>query len=300
MADRPPFLIAIMGPTGAGKTHVAEKLADSIGAELLNADAFQIYRGFDIGTSKPKDAGRYHLINIRGPKESFGAGEFCSLSMQILESAFERGRDVVVVGGTGFYVRALFEEYENMKSEPDPALRQMLMKQEREKGVEFMAAELIRLQPDAAEMVDAKNPVRVRRALERALTLAGTIEVKLPAFKKAKFVLNWNTEQLDARLSRRVDEMFDEGWSAEVAGLLEAGVTKDVPAMRAIGYHNIIELLEGKVAESEARAQITLNTRQYAKRQRTWLRSEPNVVGIDLDGDQGLKGAHDEVVKHLI
>src|SRR5688572_23240532 len=123
MPQGKPFLLAVMGPTASGKTDLAEHLADETGAQLINADAFQVYKGFDIGTAKSVNANRYELIDIREPDESFGVGEFVQLANAELERLFAGGTSAIVVGGTGLYVRALFEEYEAMSGPPDPQLR---------------------------------------------------------------------------------------------------------------------------------------------------------------------------------
>src|SRR5689334_3511641 len=124
-----------MGPTGSGKTEVAEAIAERLGAQLINADAFQVYRGMDIGTAKPTEKHRYRLLDLKQPNAGFGVGEFVQLASEELRELHHEGRDAVVVGGTGLYIRALFEGYAEMVSPPDPNLRSELMARERTKGL---------------------------------------------------------------------------------------------------------------------------------------------------------------------
>ena len=291
-----------MGPTGSGKSAVAEEIAARTGAQLVSADAFMVYRGFDIGTNKPADRSRYELIDIVDPDEGFGVGRWVSLAAEVLGKTWDEGRSAVVVGGTGLYVRALFEQYDDLKPAPDPALRAELGRREREEGLEALVAELIERDPGAEQSVDLRNPVRVRRALERLADDRPTIEVALPPYAKAKFALNPPKQALDARLEERAAQMFDSGWPEEVSGLLRAGVERCGPGFRAIGYDCIVDLLDGKLSRAEALERVVAKTRQYAKRQRTWLRSEPGAVLIPVgqsDAEPGQR-AIDMIMSYLI
>ncbi len=294
MPDR-PLLLAVMGPTGAGKTFVAELLADALDAQLINADAFQVYRGLDIGTSKPTDKARYRLLDVKEPTEGFGVGEWIRLAQVELERLWDERRSAIVVGGTGFYVRALFEQYADLQGEPDPELRQELMRAEREQGLEALAERLRRLDPGAAEATDLKNPVRVRRALERLLSPAEPVKVSLPPFARHKVALIPPSEKLDPVLKNRVLAMLRAGWAAEVEALLEKGVTLDAPSMRAIGYQCVADFLNRQISQEEMVDRVWQATRRYAKRQRTWLRSEPDLreitsYGIDEGGLRDVVG----------
>lgn len=273
-------LTAIMGPTGSGKSALAELLAEQTGAQLISADAFQVYRGFDIGTNKPSDASKYELIDIREPTESYGAGEFVRDALEVLTRCWERGQDVVVVGGTGFYIRALFEEYAEMGGLPDPELRTALEERFLNEGLQPLVEELLAHDPDTR--VDLKNPVRVRRALEKLAQPPQVIEFKLPPFQKRKFGLNIPKTILDKRIERRLDLMLKMGWEREVRLIIENGTPVDAPAMRAIGYQSILKSAEGLIGPEEARDRTLVETRQYAKRQVSWLRSEPGLTWLDV------------------
>lgn len=282
-----PLLIAVMGPTASGKTAVAEQLADRLDAQLVNADAFQIYRHMDVGTSKPEAKDRYELLDIRDPDEAFGVGEWVSLALDILNAAWIRRRNVIVVGGTGLYIRALFEEFAEMRAAPDPKLREAIQVRLQERGLASLYAELQVLDPTAAATVDPHNPARVRRAMERAAAAAEPIPVVLPPFRRLKVAVDPPSRVLDAQIERRLGKMIQNGWVQEVGRLREAGFSKDAPAFRAIGYLEVWSHLEGVISLEVALARVLVATRRYAKRQRTWLRGEPDLYrpecGADLE-----------------
>ncbi len=287
LTDEHPMLIAIMGPTASGKSAVAEAIADRLGLQLVSADAFMVYRGFDIGTNKPKRKD-YELIDIIDPHEEFGVGEWVRLATTELDHLWNEKKGALIVGGTGFYIRALFEEYAEMRSAPDPALRADLEQRLDRDGLAALVEQLWSLDPDAAQATDLKNPVRVRRALERALDPSPPIDFQLPPFIKHKFVLQADPAELDQAIQTRVDAMFQAGWKQEVQCLLEKGTQTAAPAFRAIGYECLVDLISGRLGEEEAKAKIATATRQYAKRQRTWLRSEPNARAVNVSPLGGL------------
>ncbi len=264
-----------MGPTASGKTGLAERLGDRLDAKLIGADAFQIYRGLDVGTAKPIDKKRYRLIDILEPNEDFGLGSWLGLAQVELVRAFACQQNVIAVGGTGLYVRALFEEYASIWAPPDPELRSKLNSM----PIDSLRKQLIAGHPDIAASIDLANPVRVRRALEKLQSHKPT-PIALPAFKKLKIALNPSVEVLSARIEHRVFEMVHNGWVREVEQLREMGYHREDPGFRAIGYRAIWDHLEDWLSIEEATATTIVETRQYAKRQRTWLRSEPNLVEI--------------------
>jgi tRNA dimethylallyltransferase len=276
-----PKLIAIMGPTASGKSDVAECIAAQLDAELISADAFQIYRGFDFGTNKPTNPDRYHLINIRDPNEGYGVGEFALEASRILFDADRRGKNVVIVGGTGFYIRALLEKFDNLLPEPSPELRKKIGKLDLNDALR----ELDAIAPEAK--IDRQNPVRVRRALERALTLGEPVRITYPPFEIEKFAISVETPTIDAKIRVRTLELLESGWISEVENLLNQGVTTDTPAFRAIGYSEVVQFLHEELTFDIMLEKIVLETRRYAKRQRAWLRSEPSLNWLLSDGTPG-------------
>ncbi|MFM9872415.1 MAG: tRNA (adenosine(37)-N6)-dimethylallyltransferase MiaA [Fimbriimonadaceae bacterium] len=278
-----PRLIAVMGPTGSGKSSIAETICDYLGAVLVSADAFQVYLGFDIGTNKPSETRRYEMVDICVPDEQFGLGEWIRRVIPVLERAWEDGSDVVVVGGTGLYIRALFEGYSEMSGPPDPAIREELMERELSEGIGALVAELVRLDVARSSRVDLNNPVRVRRALEKILGGTTEISVEIPNFLKLKYGLEVERDHHRQILEQRLEVMVERGWIEEVRNLNELGIAENAPAMRAIGYHTWTKHLSGATTFDEAKAEVLTLTVQYAKRQRTWMRKEPGLMVYDID-----------------
>lgn len=283
-----------MGPTGSGKSDVAEALAVRHNLQLINADAFMVYKGFDIGTNKPTNKAAYELIDIIESTQEFGVGEWIRRTIDVLERIHTNSssddvhapKGAIVVGGTGFYIRALFEQYTDLQPAPDPELRRDLELRLATEGLQSLVDELQERAPDTAQSIDLQNPVRVRRALERLYDPNPPIQFTLPPFRKLKFILDPDAALLDQSIEKRTKQLLDSGWKKEVVDILSQGVPRTAPAFRAIGYDCIIDLIEGRLGEEEAVARITASTRQYAKRQRTWLRTEPNATTVPTDGTQ--------------
>lgn len=273
-----PLLLAVMGPTASGKSDLAEVLASELDAQLVNADAFQIYQGMDIGTGKPTDHERYALLDLKRPDEGFGVGEYVIRASELLSGLFAAGRNTIVVGGTGLYVRALFEEYVDLANEPDPELRIRLNGM----TLEEKQAELEARAPEVAARIDRQNPVRVQRALERAIGGTTALEWRLPPFRKMKLAIVPEPADTEIRVESRVRSMVHNGWVREIEELRDAGFGPDDPGFRALGYRTLWRHLEGEFGLEEATATTIAETRGYAKRQRTWLRSEPNLIQLEL------------------
>jgi len=265
-----------MGPTASGKTALAEAVAERRNAWLINADAFQVYRGMDIGTAKPPDRSRYHLLDIKNPNETFSCGEWVERAGAVLRSAWDASRDVVIVGGSGLYIRSLFENYTEMASPPPPGLREELTARLANEGLEALVAELRERSPTEWERTDLQNPQRVTRALERAQSAKSVLR-SLPPFQRTKFAIPTEPAALAARIEQRVRDMVDDGWLDEIQALLGQGYRQDDPGFRAHGYRPMASVLSGELALLEAILRTTIQVRQYAKRQRTWLRREPGL-----------------------
>lgn len=294
----PPVLIAVMGTTASGKTSLAESIAERLGAGLINADAFQIYRGMDIGTAKPSDKTLYSLLDVKNPNEGFGVGEWVQLANDRLHTLWKEGRSAVVVGGTGLYIRALFEEFDSLYPAPDPSIRAELEERQALEGLDKLYAELMISAPAAAKLVDPSNPARVRRALEKLYSTSGPLVIKLPPFRRIKVAIDRPLETLNASIATRTQDMMQSGWSEEVANLLEIGYRPDDPGFRALGYRQLCDYLERKLDLQDAVTATIVATRQYAKRQRTWLTSEPGLVMLSdgsaleiFDRAMGIVGA---------
>lgn len=270
-----------MGPTASGKTALAESIADEIDAQLINADAFQAYRGMDIGTAKPEHRDRYLLLDIKDPNEGYGVGEFCARAAAALQDLWRQGRSAVVVGGTGLYIRALFQQYGRMMPTPAQEVRDRLRTRLESEGLDPLLAELQTRDPEAYARIDQRNPVRVVRALERVLDPRPPVSIEIPPFKRLKFGLFPNKATLATRIEERTLLMVQNGLAQEVKTLLSLGYGPGDPGFRAIGYSEMAAYLRGETDLDATVATTIAETRRYAKRQSTWLRSEPGLGELD-------------------
>jgi tRNA dimethylallyltransferase len=285
MAVRPRIL-AIVGPTGTGKTELAAEVARRTGAEIISADSMQVYRGMDIGTAKPSRALRaelpHHGIDVADPDEEMSAGRFAELAREAARSALARGRRVILCGGSGLYARAFAGGL--IDAAADGALRAEL----EALPTEELVARLRAVDAELARRIHPHNRVRLVRSLEIArLGRAGASQLQARhAFSDRPFEIAWlglelPRELLWTRLRARVDAMFEAGWIDEVRALHAAGYGPELRPLSGIGYREIGWLLAGSIAEAEARERIYLATRRFAKRQRTWFRAEPGLVWAD-------------------
>lgn len=277
-----------MGPTASGKSDLAEAMAFVLKLPLINADAFQVYRGLDIGTAKPIDRSNYHLIDIVDPWEEFGVGEWIRRVSDVLPRLFAHAGGAIVVGGSGYYIRALFEGYRDLADAPDPQRREELNQQ----SLEALVAVLQERDPSAAAKVDLQNRVRVQRAVERLDV--PRLEWSIPACRKVKLARLPNLERNRRRIEQRVEAMVQAGWLDEIRDLILSGVQREHPGMRAHGYRAMWDVIHGERSLNEAIEATQVEVAQYAKRQRTWLRAEPNLITISAeDGGEALATALD-------
>jgi tRNA dimethylallyltransferase len=282
---RNPLAIAIMGPTASGKTNVAELLATHLhNPILISADAFLVYKRLDIGTAKPKNKHLYELIDILDPCETFSVGQFLNLAKPICISAQESNRDVIVVGGTGLYIRALFDEYQEISPPADKAFREYLISRLKQVGNK----ELIKEQGLSIQEIPEQilmNPVHLIRFIERKKITAPAKQAFDWKVNKKKFCLDMPVDLLNKRISQRVDNMFDMGWIHEVSELVNLGASEKWQSMKAIGYLEIMEAIKKNLDLESVKLQIMVKSRQYAKRQRTWLRKEQNITHVKTEGN---------------
>lgn len=263
-----------MGPTASGKSQLAEVLAETHDATILNADAFQVYRGMDIGTAKPARRERYELLDLKNPDEDYGVGEYVIAASALLHQLYRAGRNAVICGGTGLYVRALIEEYKDLKPAPREGLRESLRALPLAEAVEKLG----KLAPEESARIDLKNEVRVKRALEKAMTNDQPLSFSVPPFEIKKVAIVPPTEISHQKIKQRTKEMIQNGWVAEVQSLLDCGYGPGNPGFRALGYEAIAKYLREGGNLDELCQEIELVTVKYAKRQRTWLRAEPNLM----------------------
>ena len=292
-------LIAILGPTASGKTALSVELAKALQTEIISGDSMLVYRGFDIGSAKPTMAERqgvpHYLIDICEPDETYSVPLFQQQAQGIIHELNDKGEIPILAGGTGLYAKALLENYQFNETGTHVDFRKKMEALAEKEGLEAVFALLQKENPQAAALVDAKNPRRVIRALELAhfgetisreksfsenAGTAGNTEHTEAAEDLQKnlfydaFVIGlwWERAKLYERINKRVDIMFNSGLEEEVRGLLAAGVTRAMPAMKGIGYKETAAYLQGEMTREEAIEEIKKGTRRFAKRQLTWYR----------------------------
>jgi tRNA dimethylallyltransferase len=279
-------MVAVVGPTGTGKSELALRIAEEFRGEIVNCDSLQLYRYFDIGTAKlPVEARRgipHHLMDVLNPDEIFSAGEYARRARRILREIASRGALPVVVGGTGFYLRALIDGL-FAGPERDAALRDRLMERERRRPGSLHRL-LGRFDPGSLHRIHARDVQKTIRALEVCLAarrpMSGMFTTGRPpleGFRVLKIGLDAPREALYARLDARCRQMFEHGLVEETQSTLARGFLASEKPFESHGYKQALELLHGRMSLEEAIESAQRNTRRYAKRQWTWFRKEPDV-----------------------
>lgn len=278
--------LCITGPTACGKTELALQLAEHVPIEIVSMDSALVYRGLDIGTAKPSDDVRarvpHHLIDIVEPTESYSAGRFARDAAVLIGSIQGRGRLPVLVGGTLLYLRALRDGLATLPR-ADPDLRERIDRDAKTHGWNALHERLQRLDPAAAARIAPSDRQRIQRALE-VHELTGQPITRLQRGERVSGGANvvsialipQSRADLATRIERRFDAMVEAGFVREVEQLRARGdLTPDMPSIRAVGYRQIWAHLDGEFGWTEARTKAIVATRQYAKRQLTWLRGDP-------------------------
>jgi len=284
-------VVTLVGATATGKSAVALAAARVAGAEIVGADALQIYRELELGTGKPSAEERrlvpHHLVDLLDPAQGCSAGEYARRARAALAEIGARGRPALVVGGSGFYLRALTDPLAPTPPVPS-ALRAELVERAEREGMAPLHAELSRLDPLSAARIGAGDRHRVLRALEVALATGRPLSSwhrerpeTAPFEIAAQFGLTLPRAVLYDRIAARVRDMVARGWPREVEELLASGVSRDAPALRAIGYADWVRHLEGASGRDETIDRIVAATRRYAKRQETWFRRAAGIVWLD-------------------
>ena len=286
-------MFLLSGPTGAGKTDWALRLAERAPVEIVSVDSALVYRGLDIGTAKPAREVRaripHHLIDICDARESYSAGRFVADALECIRAIHARGRAPLLVGGTMLYLRALLDGLAALP-EACPELRRELDERAAHAGWPALHAELVRLDPEAAARIAPNDAQRIQRALEVCRTAGRPIsELRratvspLAPFSVRYWVLNPpDRAVLHQRLAQRLETMMARGFLDEVRGLRDRGdLTSRHSSMRAVGYRQLWAHLDGHYDLAEARRRALAATRQLAKRQLTWMRAETRAEWLD-------------------
>jgi tRNA dimethylallyltransferase len=287
-------VVAIAGPTGSGKSELALHVATALDGEIVNCDSLQIYRWFNIGTAKVPEGERrgirHHLIDIADPDEIFTAGEFAKRGRAVLAEIVGRGRLPLVVGGTGFYLRALIDGLAPAPSR-DEALRERLANREGRRPGSLHRI-LQRLDPVTAARIHARDIPKVTRALEICLLtrssasrLFETARDALQGFRTLKVGLFPPREELYQKLESRCEAMFAAGLIEETRGILARGFSPDAKPFESLGYRHALQVIRGESSLEEALLRTKQDTRRYAKRQMTWFRRESGLETFSGFGD---------------
>ncbi|MBD3376448.1 tRNA (adenosine(37)-N6)-dimethylallyltransferase MiaA [candidate division KSB1 bacterium] len=286
-------VLLLVGPTAVGKTGLSLEIAQTLGGEIVSADSRQIYRYMDIGTAKPTFDERavvpHHFIDTKDPDELYSAGEYGRDARAVIQDLLQKDIVPVVVGGSGFYIRALVDGLfapEISDHEVKEKWRRRLVT----KGREAVFAELERVDPRTAERLHINDTQRIVRALE-VYELTGKPISQFqegqeePADFEPVFIgLERDRSELVQRIEQRVDLMMDQGLMQEVQALLEKGFSPDVNALATVGYQEVVAYLQGEYDFEEMVEQIKIHTRQYSKRQMTWFRRDLRVNWLNLTG----------------
>ena len=287
-------IIAIIGPTAVGKTALSFKLAERFQTELVSADAYQVYKGMDIGTAKAtKDelaTYRHHLIDIIEPNEDFSAAAFQEAARTTIEDLHERGKIPILVGGTGLYVQSLLEGYEfkakhHSKEERQAASSRIAALSEEELKA-YITEKTGYEPPDWHELLsNSHRLVRLVGAIEKGDGAAAVMPQKAggPLYHAFVIGLSLPRQVLYERIEKRIDAMIEAGWIDEVQQLLQDGVSPEAQAMKAIGYKELALYLDGQLSLEAASELIKKRTRHFAKRQMTWFKRMPYIRWYEKD-----------------
>lgn len=302
----------LLGPTAVGKTAVSISLASLINAEIVSADSRQVYTKLDIGTAKPTLAERkvvkHHLIDVVDPDENFTAANFQTLAIAAIEDILSRNNNVLIVGGTGLYIRALvdFPSYQNQP--PIPEIREKILAEIEENGAQVLHDELARFDPEAASKIHPNNLPRLVRAIE-VIRLTGrkfSDAIELDSARKENCPFNWkifgltmDRKILYERINNRVDEMIRQGWINEVQMLLDSGYSGDEKPLKGLGYKDIIAFIQGRQTLEKSIDNIKRDTRRFAKRQLTFFRAFENVTWIEIPGNANPSDIAYKIVSYI-
>jgi tRNA dimethylallyltransferase len=301
-----PLLVVLLGPTASGKTALSIALAERLNGEIVNCDSVAMYREFEIGTAKPSRGARervpHHLFDIVEPTAHITAGDYARKARAVIAEVSARGRLPIVVGGTGLYLRALLE---GLFSGPPRSekLRERLRDRASAKGSSHLHLILRRLDPAAAAKIHANDTPKLIRAIEVCLSAGKQMtemwqagREPLQGFRVLRIGLNPDREALYARINLRARQMFAAGLAAETQRLLDRYGEKAVP-LGSLGYKQAVQLIRGEIDEAGAVAAAQQAHRNYAKRQMTWFRREPEVYWLKDFGDD--KGVQANAIGHI-
>lgn len=295
-------IIAVVGPTATGKSGLSLDMAEALGAEVVNTDSMQVYRGMDIGTAKVPPADRrglvHHLLDVRDVSEPATVAEFQGWARAVIDDCRSRRVVPVLVGGSALYVRAILDRFDFPGT--DPSVRRQLEHELAEIGPEAMHSRLVAVDADAAEKISPANGRRVVRALEVIAITGRPFGATLPTLEYFydnvhQIGLDIERPVLDERIALRVEQMWDAGLVEEVRRLTGSGLREGRTASRALGYQQILAFLDGAISEERAKDLTITGTRRFARRQDSWFRKDPRISWLRWDDPDRVARALDLV-----
>ena len=306
-------VIAIVGPTGVGKTDLSIRLAKKLNGEIISCDSMQIYREMDIGTAQPTKEEMmgipHHMIDIVNPDESYNVDKYVDNSSECIKDVFSRGNTPILAGGTGLYADSLLGGISFVKTEGDEEYRNYLFDLAEKEGNEYVHKMLETIDPVSFKAIHPNNVRRVVRALEvykctgNTITYHNEMSKKEPSpYNPLIFGLTRHRDELYERIDKRVDIMVEKGLVKEAENLYNKGYTTDLTSMQGLGYKEFIKYFEGEMSLSEAIEILKRDTRHYAKRQLTWFNRNKDIVWINLSemtDDEAFNFALEKSLEHL-
>ena len=291
-------VLCVVGPTATGKTKMGVALAKRFDGEVVSVDSMQLYRGMTIGTAAPTreemEGIPHHMVAVADPAEQWSAARYAETAIPIIDDILARGKLPVLVGGTGLWLDAVVKGHGFAGGHAGGEVRKTLQKRLEAEGIEPLLEELRQVDPETAKRLHPADEKRILRALEVYLETGKTISAHNAETKDLppRYDAIWiglrfaDREDMKALIDRRVDKMAEEGLVEEVRALLESGLPRNATALQAIGYKEFLGVLEGTATEAEALAEVKLRSRQYAKRQLTWLRRNPAIHWIEWEKER--------------
>ena len=298
-----PKILCVVGPTACGKTTLGVLLAKKFNGEVVSADSMQIYRGMTIGTAAPTEAEMggvpHHMIAVAEPGQQWSAARYARMAVPIVDDILARGKLPILVGGTGLWLDTVVQGRTFAGGHAGGEIRRDLQQRLEREGIEPLLAQLRQADPESAERLHPADEKRILRALEVYLETGRTITAHNEETKRIppRYDAIWiglkfaDREDMKALIDRRVDKMVQEGLLEEVENLLASGISRDATALQAIGYKEFLGVAEGTVTVEEAVAEVKLRSRQYAKRQLTWLKRNEAIHWIEWKKERDFERA---------
>lgn len=298
-----PKVVCVVGPTACGKTTLGVLLAQKYGGEVVSVDSMQIYRGMTIGTAAPTaeemDGVPHHMIAVADPSEQWSVARYVQAAVPIVDDILSRGKLPILVGGTGLWLDALVRGRDFAGGHAGGAVRKELQARLAAEGIEALLTELRQVDPEAAERLHPADEKRILRALEVYYETGETISAHnaRTAAQPPRYDAVWiglrfaDRQDMKDLIDRRVDKMVEAGLLQEVRGLLAGGLSRESTALQAIGYKEFLAVADGAATEAEAIEEVKLRSRQYAKRQLTWLRRNPDIHWIEWQKERDFSRA---------